>query len=577
MRKGRIELRKLASWASSAPAPCLWRAMVWSVVLVNGVAVRAQVTVRASVDSAGSEGTGESRWSSISSDGRFVAFLSGAPNLIGNDANGAWDVFVRDRRTGVTECVSVDPNGAPGNGNSGWFPGPRPAISADGRFVAFVSDATNLIVGGTKHRGQVFVRDRSAGVTELASVNASGEDGDDGSYSVSISADGKQIAFDSAASNLVTGDTNGFVDVFVRDRSAGSTARASVDSFGAQADGDCFDAAISEDGSVVAFDSNATNLVANDMNFTWDVFVHTRATGITERVSVDSLGAESYGASSLPAVSADGMTVAFSSWGQSLVPNDSNGVADVFVRDRLTGVTERASVDSSGLESNAESGGPTLAADGLRVAFHSEASNLVAGDSNLVTDIFVHDRNDGSTSRASLESGGYEADQGSEFPSLSADGRSIAFDSQATNLVSGDTNGQLDIFVRDEHWAVWTNYGSGFPGTNGIPTFTSQQDPVVGTSITVDVSNSYGSPTVGLLLAGFARADTHTNRGGDLLVVASIVVPITFAWGGDSFGWAIPSDADLAGLTVDAQVIELDPGAVFGFSFTRGLELIVGF
>jgi hypothetical protein len=176
----------------------------------------------------------------------------------------------------------------------------------------------------------------------------------------------------------------------------------------------------------------------------------------------------------------------------------------------------------------------------------------------------------------SVDSSGAEADKSSYETSISTDGAAVAFWSIADNLVPGDTNGKKDIFVNDGDFAAWTNYGAGFPGTNGIPSFTSSGDPTLGTTITLDLANSSAAPTLGLLFAGVQRATLHTNRGGDLLLLPLLALPITFSYSGDQFPWSIPVDGSLAGLTIDLQAVETDAGAAKGISFTAGLELAVG-
>src|SRR5947207_7980736 len=240
-------------------------------------------------------------------------------------------------------------------------------------------------------------------------------------------------------------------------RSAGAqtTERVSVVSGGTEGNNASLGSALSADGRFVAFDSSATDLVAADTNGVSDVFVHDRQTGTTERVSVASDGAQGNGSSGLvtfafpPALSADGRFVAFVSFATNLVASDTNGATDVFVHDRQTGTTERVSVASDGTEGNAASAGATLSADGRFVAFHSAATDLVAGDTNGTTDVFVHDRQTGITERVSVASDGTEGNKASSYPALSADGRFVAFDSDATNLVAGDTNGTTDVFVHD--------------------------------------------------------------------------------------------------------------------------------
>jgi WD40 repeat protein len=540
-----------------------------------GAAAHAQETTRVSVDSSGAEGDLGSSAVFISADGLLVAFQSDATDLVASDTNGFGDVFVHDRSSGTTERVSVESSGLQANGFSYVT-----SISGDGRIVAFTSDATNLVAGDLNHVFDAFLHDRSTGSTERISVATSGQEGNDSSGWASTSANGSALAFTSLASNLVAGDGNAAWDVFVRDRVAGTTTRASVDSSGVEGNGPSLLGTLSADGSVAGFESEASNLIAVDNNGMRDIFVHDRTTGVTERVSVDSYGKEGDADSGefAPALSSDGQIVAFASRATNLVASDTNGFQDVFVHDRSTGITERISVDSAGAEGNDDSGGPSLSSDGRLVAFHSRASNLVPNDLNAMTDIFVHDRATGVTQRVSVDSSGNEADSFSGGPSLTADGSLVAFYSTASNLVANDANGASDDFVHQLCWtsASWSNYGAGFPGTNGIPSLTSQQNPVFGASVTISVSNSYAKPTGGLLFAGLQRANIHSSFGGDLLVDPVLTLFITFSYGSDTFTGTIPNDYQLCGVAIDLQVIESDPGAAKGVSFTPGLELVVG-
>src|SRR5258708_3372263 len=237
-------------------------------VFLCSVAV-AQTTTRVNVDSAGAQANADSYRPSISGDGRFVAFQSGASNLVPGDTNSFWDVFVHDYQTGATERVSVATGGAEGNGDSA-----KPSISCDGRYVAFQSGATNLVSGAIPN--QIYLRDRQAGTTELVSVSTGGAPANSSCFNFppSISGDGRYVAFWSAASNLVPGDTNDTSDIFVRDRQAGTTERVTLDSAGVQANDLSGYLSISADGRFVEFSSRATNLVPGDTNGVWDVFVH---------------------------------------------------------------------------------------------------------------------------------------------------------------------------------------------------------------------------------------------------------------------------------------------------------------
>jgi len=547
-------------------------------VLLLTVPAIGQETTRVSVDSSGAEGdnVSDDEGPSISANGQFVAFSSYASNLVAGDTNGVWDVFVHDRATGITERVSVDSSGGEGNGKS-----PIAEISADGQIVAFASGASNLVAGDTNGACDVFVHDRATGITERVSVDSSGGEGngESGNYfGMSISADGQVVAFPSSASNLVAGDTNGAWDVFIHDRATKTTERVSVRSNGNQGNAESASPSISGDGQVVAFRSAASNLVAFDTNGVWDVFVHNRATGNTKRVSVDSSGVQGNSYSVYTAISADGQVVAFESLSSNLVAGDTNRDYDVFVHHRATGITERVSVDSSGGQGNDYSYWPSLSADGQIAAFYSKANNFVAGDTNGYPDVFVHDRATGITQRVSVDSSGAEGndDSGYDGLSLSTNGQVVAFESVASNLMAGDTNGAQDVFVHERCDATWSNYGAGFPGTNGVPSFTSRADPVLGTTVTLDLANSYGNATVGLLIIGFQRTTIHTNWGSDVLADPLITRVLGLPASGASLSDLIPNDDDLCGFTVDLQAIEADPGAAKGVSFTPGLELVLG-
>ena len=301
------------------------------------------------------------------------------------------------------------------------------------------------------------------GTTERVSVASDGTQANNISGrrgAPTVSANGQVVVFDSLASNLVPGDTNAFDDIFVRDRASGTTQRVSVSSRGAQGDNISSSPAISGDGRFVAFVSNATNLVRRDTNGVRDIFVHDRARGTTERVSVSSSGAQGNGASGgsgatndvatiAPAISADGRFVAFESLASNLVPGDTNGTRDVFVRDRQARTTERVSVASDGTQANGFSSPGSINGDGRLVVFGSFASNLVQGDTNQQNDVFVRDRQAGITQRVSVTSQGLQADGSSTLADISGDGRFVVFASAATNLVAGDANGTDDVFVRD--------------------------------------------------------------------------------------------------------------------------------
>ncbi len=202
----------------------------------------------------------------------------------------------------------------------------------------------------------------------------------------------------------------------------------------------------------MAFESNASNLVSGDTNGRPDVFVHDRQTGATERVSMASDGTQGNSDSGSPALSTDGRYVVFRSWATNLVPNDTNNMGDVFVHDRQTGETTLVSVASDGTQANRHSYSRSITFDGRYVVFYSDADNLVPGDTNGTWDVFVHDRQTGTTERVSVASDGTQPNNFSNDPAITDDGRYVAFRSDASNLAPGDTNGYEDIFVKD----LWT-------------------------------------------------------------------------------------------------------------------------
>lgn len=432
----------------------------------NAKAAAATTTItRVSLTGSGAQANGGSYSNAMTPDGRYVAFVSSASNLVPGDTNDEWDVFVRDTHTGAVERVSVANDGTQSNGYT--F---HPDISDDGNRVSFSSLGSDLVAGDTNgtdgYAHDVFVRDRRAGTTERVNVASDGsQDTDSGGWiASSISGNGKYVAFTSRAPNLVVGDTNGVHDVFVRDLDRDITTRVSVSSTvpplpGVEGVGASLRGSMSFDGRYVAFESLAPNLVLGDTNMAYDIFVHDRLEATTTRVSVANDGSEGQSIGSrvgvVPAISADGVTVAFNSPAHNLVNGDTNGTYDVFVRHLRSATTTRVSVASNGTQGNFQSGGDNtsrvaaVSDDGNRVAFRSLATNLVTGDTNRSEDVFVHDLRTAVTTRASAAGDGTQANGVSAMPSITADGRYVAFGSGASNLVAGDTNGSDDIFVRD--------------------------------------------------------------------------------------------------------------------------------
>jgi len=393
---------------------------------------------------------------SISADGRYVVFTQ--VNLVSTfpELEFRGDVYVRDILEGTTTRVSKNATGGDPNGNS-W----KGVISNDGRFVAFESYASNIVTGDTNHGLDVFVHDRQTDTTTRVSVDSAGNESNaiEGpafyESAPALSADGRYIAFTSTASNLVANDTNDLQDGFVHDRVTGVTTRFNVDSAGNQALGGNIPArfpSISDSGRYISFGSSATNLVPNDTNNAEDIFVRDRDTGVTTNVHVNSAGEQGtnpvFGGGSISSISGDGRYVAFYSNAENLVANDTNEFGDVFVHDRQTGITTRVNLDSAGNEANNSGGHPSISGDGRYVAFSSRATNMVANDTNNYRDIFVHDRVKQNTWRVSTSAAGDQGDGQSVNSALSADGRSVVFYSGAKNLVSTSSPSNGAVFFK---------------------------------------------------------------------------------------------------------------------------------
>jgi flagellin-like hook-associated protein FlgL len=354
--------------------------------------------------------------------------------------------------SGETSLISVGSSGTQGNATS-VEAGSFRSISGDGRYVSFVSAATNLVSGDTNGVTDVFVKDSVTGAIEIASKTYTGAEANGASNSASISTDGNYVIFRSAATNLIASDANGATnDVFLRDLSNDTTELISSSSAGVQGNSSSTSASVSADGRYVVFLSNATNLVAGDVNLVADIFMKDRETGVTTLISQSTAGVAGNAASNINrshTVSADGRYVAFISSASNLVAGDTNMVADVFVRDTVLNTTTRVSLSTSGTEGNQASDAVSISADGRYVLFTSLATNLVSGDTNAVYDNFVRDLVTGTTTRVSTSSNGDEANGYSNFASISGDGKYVSFTSAATNLVSGDTNSVDDIFVKN--------------------------------------------------------------------------------------------------------------------------------
>lgn len=426
-----------------------------------------------SINPAGRPGNGDSldcgeSCTNLSTTGRFVAFYSAASDLVAGDGNGVFDAFLRDMEAGTTVRVSVPSLADQGTlGTEGSAQSGNPSVSSSGRYVVFDSDASNLVLGDANGERDVFLHDTHTGETVRVSVpnltdqGALGAESNGSSERPCISDDGRFVGFHSRATNLVVGDTIGARDVFVHDRQTGITERVSVHSNGAAGNQDSGNCSLSSDGTLIAFESYASNLVDGDTGPV-DIFVRDRVANATTRVSVDSSGNEGTGGfgSFNPHMSGDGRYVTFWSSATNLVASDTNGESDIFLHDRATGETIIVSVpnlaDQSTLGGEANNGAqyPAVSDDARYVAFSSNADNMVPGDTNGVYDIFVHDRQTGRTARVNVAVDGSEMTIGeaSDWAGISGDGRYVNFQAadyssgSDPNIVPGDSNLASDVY-----------------------------------------------------------------------------------------------------------------------------------
>lgn len=384
---------------------------------------------------------GHSSYPAISADGRYVAFDSWASNLVEGGSHQR-SVYVRDMLTGTNELVSVSTSNEQTSATN-------PSISPDGRFVVFETSMANLVPGDTNNRYDIFVRDRQLRQTERISVSSNEDQANDNAFSASISADGRFIAFHSEASNLTSDDENYYSDVFVRDRQAGTTELVSVGNDGSQSNMTSRYPSISGDGRYVVFESDATNLVPGGTNGGYDIYVRDRQTHTTELISISYQGEEINYSSHFPSISSDGRYVVFESFA-NLTADDTNGsISDIFVRDRQTGTIELASRSLAGISGNDASLHASISNNGRYITYTSRASNIVEDDSNGRWDIFVYDRYSRHTKRASVSSNDGQSNSNSGEPYIAGDTNAVVFYSQATNLIDGDTNGVDDIFMHE--------------------------------------------------------------------------------------------------------------------------------
>ncbi len=528
-----------------------------------------QSTERVSVGQAGVQGADSSGVAALADGERWVAFTSLAENFSTLATRGVTHVFVRDRQLGTTTLASISTGNAAANADCFG-----PVLAGNGRWVAFRSAASNLVPGDANGVDDVFVHDLLQQATQRASVAFDGGDANAWSYYQQLSFDGRFVCFLSEASNLVPADSNATFDVFVRDMQTQATELVSLATSGAPTGLFEFsvDPSISGDGRRIAFASVSEVFDPGSANGQMDVFLRDRALGTTQLVSLGLGGVPANGASELPSISSDGRCVAFVSSASNLVPGDTNGVQDVFVRDLAAQVTQRVSVSSSGVQASQASwlyySHNTISGDGSRIAFESYAPELVLGDANAWSDVFVHDRSLQQTWIASVSSSGQQIHLGATRAAISIDGRCVAFESNDAHLVAGDTNAVSDVFLRLLHSVrapIVTLCQAMLSPEGCLPTLSAAGQPSLGGSAAFQIALS-GAPQgmPGIVLAGLAPLEPPFGTGGLCVDRVFERSPLLLAVDGQgkstcaaSCGWTVPpgtlAAAGLAGTPVHVQ------------------------
>lgn len=496
-------------------------------------------TRRVSVNSQGELAHGGSSDLKISADGRFVTFSSAAQNLDGTPS-GTRDVYVHDLLLHRTERVSLS--------DTGGFASTRcdyPQISANGRFVSFVTYSDNLVAGDTNGDRDVYLRDRLAQTTVRISLSTSGEQSNNDSYAGSISDDGRYALFSTRSAKMHP-DGNTRTHFYLRDTHTNTTTRTTENSLGDAANQDCKHGFLSSTADWIVFSTIATNLPGGAANSRDDVYIRNLNTGVTEWISSTHLGGEPDGHCNRPSVSADGRWVVFQSGATNLVPGDTNGVIDVFLHDRVTGTTSRINQRWDGSETVRECVSPRISADGSTISFQSSDTMLVPDDTNGVGDVFVYER---ATQRIELVhrgSGGVLGNRGASDASISADGNRVAFESTSTNLIGGppQIGGHLYVHTRSPL------------GSDPIQ-IAGPSEASVGDTVTYYWANGTPFATEWLSYSLSNAGRTQYGHNFDLGLPVQVLVQSSLdAHGGDRTEAMIPASA--SGLTLYLEVVAYD-------------------
>jgi hypothetical protein len=418
-----------------------------AVIFVNGPVRR--ISVSHIPGQEGDQSNADTYYPSVSADGSRVVFISWADNLVPNDLNSNPDIFILNKTTNsLSPAIFAESGGQPNDLVL------ETKISGNGQYVVFTSIATNLSADCTDSIADIYVyqiQEGAPGVFTCISLGLGGAEANAASEHPSISYDGRYVVFASSATNLVAGVTDGRKHIYLYDRNTLTLTVESVNSDEVLADGSSDNPSISADGQSIAFESLATNLLGpgGDTNGVSDIFLRNRNSGVTTRVSMAyTSGAEPDGSSILPSISSDGKRIAFLSIAGNLIPGIS-GVWNVYLRDVPSNTTSLASISTSGGGANGNAFFARISADGKHVAFSSTATNLILGESGGTEQMYLRDFEDSETLKISVSATGEEGNAASNTAGISGDGTIVAFLSSSTNLVAGDTNGFADAFLSE--------------------------------------------------------------------------------------------------------------------------------
>ena len=542
----------------------------------------------------GAYGNSASKGGHPSFDGRWMSFTSSDSNI--HPTGSSQDhIYVKDLATWGVELVSVSSAGVLGDG-----PSFSSKLSHDGRYVVFASNATNLEPKGNNGRTDIYLRDRWAGTTTIQDLGTTLAVASTGASEPAISGDGRLVLFLSTATNLVPGVTGGFNQAYVRDHALATIAAVSLSTAGLPANADVGAADLSGDGRYVVFDSDATNLVAGDTNGARDVFLRDQTLGTTVRISVDGSGLQANGNSHDPVISADGRFVAYVTGATNVVVPDTNGREDVVVYDVLAGAVERITTAWNGAEADGDSDRPSISFDGRYVAFETYAGNLITGDTNGGRDVYVRDRSVGSIEIASVTTGSaFGAGLGSFDAAISPNGRFVCLSSLDALVVPAPPP-SVYAYARERGLVCISPYAYCTAKVNSLGC-----TPFIATygcsSASVDegffvLGANVRNNKTGLLFYSLFGQASNPFQGGTMCVAAPRKrTPIRNSGGnpvGDDCSGLFVIDMNqfaaglgggnprpelsVPGTVVDCQWWSRDPGSSFNVNLTNALEYLVG-